>query len=340
MSDLRLVTAQDGAIASPPTDAITDALELVSSAWLTWQSRKAKHTVRARFADLAAFAEHLELVVPVFGEMHAEELARAAALELPRGGAIACRRRILTWCDAMEAEGLAATTQARRLSTLRSWLRELTDHGLSWSVSVRGPRYDVYDRAEGPEPVWVEALLSGPRGLARQAGQDPRAARDRAILLLLYDSALRQHSVADLDLGHVDLVAGRIHVTVKGRQGRKWRSLSERTRAAIELWIEYRGDYDGPLWRSIDGRGRKGRHGLTGRTLHNICKRYGIKGTHALRHSAATALRERGAGPYLVQALLDHRSIATTQIYLDAQTDTAGRASRILAGEESIDADR
>ncbi len=231
----------------------------------------------------------------------------------------------------MEASGLAPTTISRRVSTLRSWLRELADHGLDWQIRLRAPKFDPYQRTRGPSAEEVEKVIT------KLAEDDSaKACRDRALILLLYDQALRRMSALDLDVDRLELDHQRITVRTKNRGDRVMRTISSRTADALRAWLRHRSRIAGPVfcptWPALVPTRR-----LAPLTITEITKAHKLGPSHGLRHAAATALRDRGASPFLIQALLQHRNIATTQVYLDETGDEAGRASRILAGEEEID---
>jgi len=171
----------------------------------------------------------------------------------------------------------------------------------------------------------VEQLLSAP---------DPSSARgrrDRALLELVYGLGLRLAEVVDLDLGDLDLIDGRVRVRGKGGKER----LLPLCGAAAEALLEY---LDGRLDPASalalrDGRpgrelarapvfeGRPGRR-IARRTVQQRVAYYAteLAGTsgvspHTLRHSFATHLLDGGAGIRIVQELLGHGNLATTQIY-------------------------
>ena len=74
--------------------------------------------------------------------------------------------------------------------------------------------------------------------------------------------------------------------------------------------------------------------GLGASAIWKICQRRGLGHPHGLRHAAATEVARRTRSVFHVQHLLDHKSVATSQIYVDRVEDLSGEASRILAGEE------
>jgi integrase/recombinase XerD len=152
-------------------------------------------------------------------------------------------------------------------------------------------------------------------------GAGPRPQRDRAILELLYAGGLRISELVGLDLGDVDLYDGLVRVLGKGSKER----VVPLGRAARETVGDYlttgRPELVGRTTTSalfLNARGgrltRQGawlivraagdRAGLTGRLF-----------PHVLRHSCATHMLDRGADIRVVQELLGHASLSTTQVY-------------------------
>jgi len=163
----------------------------------------------------------------------------------------------------------------------------------------------------------VESLLEAP------AGDEPRAVRDRFILEMLYATGMRISELVGLDVGDMDMTE-RV-VTCRGKGG-KWRLLPfgrETQRLALlylsdarPLLVEKRGT------SALILNARGGR--LTRQGCWKIIKRHAasagmeeIVTPHVLRHTFATHLLEGGANLLVVQELLGHSSIATTQIYTE-----------------------
>lgn len=314
--------------------APTTPEEALDAAWRTWSMRTSPHTRAARTDDLRQFGRWLGLE-----EQPIETLDYRAACELLKGGPGPCRERAQEWLSDMEEDGLSAPTISRRATTLRSWLRELSDHGLNWQIRLKVPKFDPYNRAQGPESVTVEeaiAKLEGP------ATQDARAARDRALILLLYDQALRRMSAESLEVEGIDFRRQRVRVRVKNSGDTVWRTISSRTANALALWLEHRGPRPGSVFVRIWASTKDGppvierSRPLIGCSISAITKKHGLGPSQGLRHAAATELKRKGGTPWLIQALLRHRNIQTTQVYLDQTGDEAGRATRVLAGEEEL----
>lgn len=162
-------------------------------------------------------------------------------------------------------------------------------------------------------------LLAGPQRLAESGGIDPFAAwRDRLTLELLYGGGLRVSELVALNHGAIDPDSGVARVLGKGRRER----LCPLGRVALEVYRKFRDEFSpvrgpgDPVLAEPDGRR------VSVRQVQLRLKRYlALAGLpldltpHKLRHSYATHLLNAGADLRLVQELLGHAQLATTQVY-------------------------
>jgi len=147
----------------------------------------------------------------------------------------------------------------------------------------------------------------------------PTGLRDRAILATLCATGLRASELCFLEVR--DLRPEALFVR-RGKFGyQRWVPISSRARAAIAEYLTHFkvSRNDQPVFRSVNGRR------LTRRHLHKIVTGYSRKlrlrgGVHVLRHSAATRWLDRGLDLENVRAILGHKNIATTAIYLSVAT--------------------
>ncbi len=209
--------------------------------------------------------------------------------------------------------GMAKSTAARKLSSVRGFLKWLSSRGIieqNSAGSVKGPKLPAsLPRALSFEET--ETLIT----MGPEQGKHYR--RDRLILELLYGSGLRVSELIGLNWEDIETAQRMMRVMGKGSKERLV-PFGEGVRKLLEDWrfLALEGD-KGPLFVS-----EKGAERLTVRTVHRIvgraAARVGAHGIspHTLRHCFATHLLERGAPLRVVQELLGHESIAATQRYL------------------------
>jgi integrase/recombinase XerD len=206
---------------------------------------------------------------------------------------------------------------ARALAAVRSFHRFCVEEGLLGadpSGDVGAPRVP-----QGIPKALTEAEVDSLLGAV--PGDGPRPQRDRAILELLYAGGLRISELVGLDLGDVDLYDGMVRVLGKGSKERVV-PLGRSAREAI-------GDYLTAGRPELAGRQRSTALFLNARggrltrqgawlIVRAAGDRAGLQGRlypHVLRHSCATHMLDHGADIRVVQELLGHASLSTTQVY-------------------------
>ena len=211
--------------------------------------------------------------------------------------------------------GLAASTVARRSSALRRFYRFLVDDDIrSDDPSATLPQ----PRLERPLPrvlteADVESIFAAAQDKA--ASGEPLALRNLALLELLYGSGLRASEVISLPRGAVR--PGQPFLILSGK-GAKERlvPISSRAEAAVKAWLD-NVPASGP-WLFPGGRKHISRVRLF-QLVREMAADAGIApdriSPHVLRHAFATHLLSHGADLRVLQALLGHADIATTQIY-------------------------
>lgn len=213
--------------------------------------------------------------------------------------------------------GLAPSSLARKCSALRQFYGFLIDEKLRGDdPSPALPR----PRTRRPLPrllshAEVDALF---RRAEEEAGGDrPEAVRLLALLELLYGSGLRATELVSLPLAAVPRDAPFLTVTGKGGQQRMV-PVSGRARTALSRWTSLRRGDSKLLFPSSGKSGHLTRVRLF-QLLRALAVRAGIApekvSPHVLRHAFATHLLEGGADLRVLQTLLGHADIATTQIY-------------------------
>ena len=195
---------------------------------------------------------------------------------------------------------LAPATISRRLAAVRSCLRytfgpaAVPEAQLSPSRPRRLP--------DAPKPAQIEALLEVVEG------DSPLALRNRALLELIYSAGLRSAEAVSLDLGDVDFDRELVHVHGKGG---KERVVPLGEEAALHLANYLRAGRPALAAGANDAIFLSAR----GRRLDTSTVRRLLRHPHRLRHAFATHLLEGGADLRVIQELLGHASLSTTQIY-------------------------
>jgi integrase/recombinase XerD len=247
---------------------------------------------------LAAYRRDLETAEEIVGPLTGVDRAGLARLAA-------------AWAD------LAPSSLARKCSALRQCFGFLVDEG--WRTDDPSPALPR-PRTRRPLPRIlghkdVEALFAVAETEA--AGDRPEAVRLLALLELLYGSGLRASELVSLPLNAVPRDAPFLTITGKGGQQRMV-PVSTRARQALSRWLALRGDKGRLLFPSTGKSGHLTRVRLF-QLLRELALRAGLDpervSPHVLRHAFATHLLEGGADLRVLQTLLGHADIATTQIY-------------------------
>jgi len=258
-------------------------------------ARRSEATIRAYAADVRHFADWL----------HGREIRHPRSVTT---------RALRDYFSERTSRGEARATLARRRASLRGYFSWLVERGhLSANPAARllAPR----PNAALPKIVVREQL----EGLLDEDwGGDEWAHLDRAVCEVLYGAGLRVSELCELDRASVDLAGGLLRVMGKGRRERIV-PLHRKGFAALSAWLDDgREDVLQPDSPSealfLNRRGRR----LGPRDVRRILDRRVASGhvnPHALRHTYATHLVEGGADLRVVQELLGHESLTTTQIY-------------------------
>jgi integrase/recombinase XerC len=270
---------------------------------LALERGRSEHTRRAYGADLRSLFAFLDARMPGAG---------LDALSVPA---------LRAWLAAQAAGGAARTTLARRTSAVKTFTAWATRRGLL--AEDPAARLQV-PKAHRTLPAVLrqdqaQAAMDA-AGLGAEQG-DPLALRDRLIVEMLYATGIRVSELCGLDIDDVD--TGRRLLRVLGK-GNKQRTVPFGGPAlgALNAWLT-----DGRPTLVHSGSGPALLLGPRGRRLdprqartvvHQTVSAVGGApdiGPHGLRHSAATHLLEGGADLRVVQELLGHTSLATTQLY-------------------------
>lgn len=227
------------------------------------------------------------------------------------------RQTFREYLSRLVADGISSGSIQRKVSAARGFYRWLQAQGLMEAnplANVKGPRkprrlpsFLTHDE--------VTALISCPQG------SRPQAIRDRAILELLYATGMRVSEIVALDLDDVDLDAQSVRVVGKGNKERMV-VMGEPAREALERYLrEARPKLAAGPERAFFLNRDGGR--LSVRRVQLMLRKYAAAAglvkrayPHLLRHTFATHLLDGGADLRVVQELLGHANVNTTQVYL------------------------
>jgi len=261
------------------------------------------------------------------------------------------RLTIRSFLGSLEARRLKRSTISRKLSAIRSFyafLHRVDRITANPARLVRAPRkgrtlpgYLTEDRTERLfDYLRIRATHDG--GLV--------AVRNRALLELIYSCGLRLAEVQQLNVGDLELQA--LQVRVRGKGGKqRIVPLGREAAGALTGYLGLRGETaaaagdavyrspDAPLFLSLRG-GRLSRRQIqraVSSTLDAVARGEGLS-THALRHSFATHLLDRGADLIAVKEMLGHVSLSTTRVYTHTSVERLQRVYKLAhprAGESN-----
>jgi len=230
-------------------------------------------------------------------------------------GSIAIRD-LRAWMAASRNRGLDARSIARQLSAVKSFYRWLSDtHDITSAAvdTIRGPRL----KQRLPRPVGPDAARAVLDLADIQHPEPWIAARDLAVLTLLYGCGLRISEALSLDGGVVPL-GDSLRIRGKGNKERAIPVIPP-ARKAVASYCQltpYLPQTGQPLFRGARGGALNPR--IIQKLMQSLRMQLGLPETatpHALRHSFATHLLEGGGDLRAIQELLGHASLSTTQAY-------------------------
>ena len=269
---------------------------------------RSAHTVRAYTRDVAVFLDDLGA--------HDDDALRAVTLQDLRA-----------WLGTVSRRGAARSTLARTSASLRTffgWLEHTGRVPVDPSLRLSAP-----SRHRTLPPVLAQRSAAALLDVAAVAADDddPLHLRNRAALELLYATGIRVGELVGLDVDDVDLGVNVLRVLGKGDKERRV-PFGVPARRALTTWLEegrprLATAESGPALL-LGRRGKRADQRQVRAVVHDLLRHVPDApdlGPHGLRHSAATHLLEGGADLRMVQELLGHASLATTQIYTHVSVD-------------------
>lgn len=284
-------------------------LAALAEAWLRTLSAlddAAPATIEAYRGDLDRYLRFM-----------AEHLGTAAPAELRGVGPTDIR----AFMASERARGRAARSRARALSAVKSFYRWWSDRegfDATGVLSARNPRYG----RKLPRPLAEDAAKALLQALDHDAAEPWIGARDMAVATLLYGCGLRISEALGLR-GRDAPLAEMLRVTGKGGKTRLVPVLPV-ARAAVERYRDLCPHPVAPTARLFRGaRGGALSPGVVQKAMRHARAGLGLPATatpHALRHSFATHLLDRGGDLRTIQELLGHASLSTTEAYMAVDT--------------------
>jgi integrase/recombinase XerD len=240
-----------------------------------------------------------------------------------RGTPLPDRAGIRAFLERERERGLASSSIARLLSSIRGFYRFLTLEGhlpADTTFSIRTPkRWRILPKPLSPRAI--ERLVDAP------PPDNPLGLRDRAILEVLYGSGLRVSELTALRTDDLHFPLGTLRCVGKGNKERIV-PLGSHSVAAVEAYLRdgrprlVRRTTEPAVFLSRTGRP------LTRDTVWRLVQKWALRSgippevhPHLLRHTFATHLLEHGADIRAVQEMLGHADISTTQLYTHLTTD-------------------
>ncbi|MSV80648.1 MAG: site-specific tyrosine recombinase XerD [Actinobacteria bacterium] len=284
-----------------PIEQLPAAVEEFLS-WMASERGRSVNTLSAYRRDLSTYSAWLAA--------HATTLERVG------------REALDAFVQERRATGAAPSSVARQLAAIRMLHRFLAEEGLradNPAADVEGVRVP----AGIPHPLSEAEVV---QLLSAVVGTDPASLRDQALLEFLYATGARISEACGLSLGDLDRANRLVRLFGKGAKERIV-PFGRTAAAAMDEWLTTgrehlepvrwarRGDQDAVF---LNTRGAR----LSRQAAWAVVKKYGDRvglserlSPHVLRHSCATHLLDHGADLRIVQEMLGHASISTTQVY-------------------------
>jgi integrase/recombinase XerC len=275
------------------------------------------HTLRAYLNDLGQFCDYMVNGPRAFeGDAEARPEPSLDALRK------ADRNDVRAFLAHVQTAGGSTRTAARKLASIRSAYKFLVRTGAleqNPAQTIKSPKLkrDLPEVLSIPE---VTALVEAPDT------SEPLGLRDRALLETLYSSGIRAAELAGIRLRNADLIGGTVVVLGK-RSKERIAPLGSYAVDALNAYLRVRGELGAPKHNRLFVNARGGP--LTTRSVQRIVERYAREALperrdvspHSLRHTFATHMLNAGADLRVVQELLGHESLSSTQIYTHVSID-------------------
>lgn len=296
----------DDSIAPPNAAADLAAKYAEWISYLTNEKRFSRHTLRAYTADMQYFFDFLT-----------KHLGKPPSMNDLGDAQI---RDFRSWLSKKTVEGAGPATRARSLASVRNFMKWLDRNG-----HLHNPAINVLRTPKQPKRIPRAIAPKQAKDVIDHAEEVPRLGnpwtglRDRALFMLLYGCGLRIDEALKLNYGNRPK-DGEVRVMGKGSKERMVPVIPVVDRMLNEYLaaIPFTMQPDTPLFMGL--RGKRLSQQVAQRDLRNLRKSIGLPESvtpHTLRHSFATHILVNGGDLRIIQELLGHASVSTTQRYTD-----------------------
>ncbi|HEY3289957.1 MAG TPA: tyrosine-type recombinase/integrase [Anaerolineae bacterium] len=269
--------------------------------FLETERNSSVNTVLAYKNDLGQFTEFLKATVPADSEWSAVN-----------------QETIVSYVETLAQKGYTKSTIARKIAALKTLFHWLADHGQMTddpTLRLKSPRVDK----RAPRlltPQEVNNLIGSTVDVPL-----PRAARDRALLEVIYSTGMRVSEAINLRLADIDLELNEVRCTGRGNRPRKAPLLPRAAEAMREYLAHARNELMGNVSSDYVFLNPQGTR-LTRQAVWLMTRQYarnahidGEVTPHTLRHSRAAHMLGDGQDVRRVQEWMGHANLATTQMY-------------------------
>ncbi len=279
-----------------------------------WLAQLKPSTRRAYDCALRDFAAYMEV------NTHQEAAATLFAMKQGEANAVVFQYR-----SELSRQGLKPSSVNLKLSAILAMNKLGRMAGLvPWSFDVPLLKTQTYRDTAGVGAEAVEPVLA-----RLENTSSATAARDLAVLTLIYRQGLRRGEVASLDVQHIDFKKGKLLILGKGLTDRISVTMTPRTRRALEKWLAYRPQDGEALFPSL-GRGHRGKR-LVGNSIWRIVRGYNLGHPHGVRHTAISEVLVRTNGNIMAaKEFARHSDPKVTMRYWDKIKDLGGEAASLL----------
>ncbi len=285
---------------------------------------KSAGTLKAYASDLDTFSSYL-------GTDSARE-ALELLFSLPQNRA---NLVVLHFKVQIDDSGMKPASINRKLSALRSIVKEAHRKRLiSWTLDVANEKNDNDQTEILLDRNKIQKIMT----FARSQKKPHKAARDYAILRLLYDLALKRSCIATLQLDDLSIDTRQLKVCPDGEPDGRVKILPTATLNALKAWLEIRGDSAGPLFQNMDRAGKG--EGISSTSIYRIVQGLGekldIKITPEDIRKTAISEAVANAGhldisDHEILAFTDHKQVSSLKQYRKKQSRSQMMISSLIS---------